>query len=218
MNKNEYLAAWLRTHNSPNWLVIRIFLVSIYYLSRLFLFFRVTPNGATIIGGIIGLTSIWFVYDEKWFIAAGLAALSSFLDGVDGAIAEMTNSKSKFGAILDSTIDRLVELVWITSLIWIGAQPSAVITCGLAIMVMEYTRAKANSLSLIGPGLITFAERPTRVIMFVMLNIGVAFVGTDTNAATIGVWVLSGLTAMASMQLFFRFTNQLRNDSSRQPN
>lgn len=218
MNRLEYQSAWIRSHNTPNWLIVKIFLTIIYGLSRIFMFFRVTPNAATVIGGLIGLASVWFVYSEIWLIAATLAALSSLLDGVDGAIAELTNRKSKFGAILDALIDRIVEIAWFVSLIWMGAQASAVVVCGLMIMVMEYTRAKANSLNIDGPGLITIAERPTRVIMFVMLNIGVSFVGTDTQSPTIGVWVLTSLTAIASMQLFFRFTNKLRNNSSGQTN
>jgi CDP-diacylglycerol--glycerol-3-phosphate 3-phosphatidyltransferase len=42
-------------------------------------------------------------------VAALLATLASLADGLDGLIARLTGTKSRFGQILDSTIDRYVD-------------------------------------------------------------------------------------------------------------
>jgi phosphatidylglycerophosphate synthase len=204
----------LDTHGAPNIISIRIFLTLIYLLAKLLMIFRFTPNAVTILGGIVGLSAVWFVYNEIWIAAALVCMFSSFFDGVDGAIAEITNKKSKFGAVLDSTIDRLVEIGWFLSLIWVGAQPLSVIALIFAIMAMEYSRAKANALGVTGPGAITPAERPTRAIMFFMLNISFTIVETRDQVATIGILVLFGLTVGSIIHLFFRFANKLRNNAS----
>lgn len=215
MTKAQYLSAWQNSHSAPNIFVIRGFLTVVYFLARILISLRVTPNGATLLGGIVGSFAAVLVIGGNWLWAAAIAVISSLLDGVDGAIAEITNRKTKFGSVLDAVVDRIVELVWFTSLIAWGADITAVVILGLTILLMEYLRAKANSLGLAGAGLITIAERPTRVIMFAMLSIGVASIGTDNQALTIGSWTLIGITWLALVQLFLRFSNQLRHNSSR---
>ena len=215
MKKQEYLEAWRSSHGAPNNLFINLFLSVVYKIANALIFIRITPNRATVLGGVIGISAVWFVQIELWLVAALIAILSSLFDGIDGAIAEITGNKSKFGSILDAVTDRVVELSWFGSFIFAGADINAVVFLGLSILVMEYTRAKANSIGLTGPGVITIAERPTRVIMFVMLNVGVWIVGTDNSVLTTGVWLLALATIFGFIQLFRSFTNQLRNNSSR---
>jgi CDP-diacylglycerol--glycerol-3-phosphate 3-phosphatidyltransferase len=215
MTKAQYLAAWRKSHSAPDNFVIRGFLTVVYFFARILISLRITPNGATFLGGMVGSLAAALVISGNWLWAAAIAAMSSLLDGVDGAIAEMTDRKTKFGSVLDAVVDRIVELVWFTSLIAWGADITAAVVLGLTILLMEYLRAKANSLGLSGAGLITIAERPTRVIMFAMLCIGVASIGTENQALSIGIWTLAGITWIAIVQLFLRFSNQLRHNSSR---
>ncbi len=195
--------------------MVRLFLSLVYFSARASISIRISPNLATIIGGLIGGAAALLAISEQWLWAAAIAAFSSLLDGVDGAIAEITNRKSKFGAVLDAVVDRFVELSWFTALALVGADLAAVVSLGLAILIMEYTRSKANSLGITGAGMITIAERPTRVIMFVMLCVGVFMIGTENSALTIGSWTLTAVTLIATVQLFSRFANQLRNNTSR---
>ncbi len=215
MTKAQYLAAWRNSHSAPDIFVIRGFLTVVYFFARILISLRFTPNSATLFGGIVGGIAAVLVINGNWLWASAIAVMSSLLDGVDGAIAEITDRKTKFGSVFDAVVDRIVELIWFTSLIVWGADITAVMVLGLAILLMEYLRAKANSLGLSGAGLITIAERPTRVIMFAMLCIGVDSIGTANQALTIGSWTLAGLTWLAMVQLFLRFSNQLRHNSSR---
>lgn len=215
MNKNQYLIAWHASHNAPKTKVIAIFLTMVFFVSTLFIKLRFKPNHITVLGGLVGLAAAALFAAELWLFAALVAVFSSLLDGVDGAVAEITSQKSKFGAVLDVTVDRIVEVSLILVLAAGGASFESVTSAALMILILEYMRAKANSLGIAGPGKITIAERPTRVIMFAMLSIGVWVIGANNSLLTIGAWTLTLVTAIAVIQLFFCFTNQLRHNSGR---
>ena len=86
-----------------------------------FIKLKLKPNHITILGGLVGLTAAALFAAEFWLVAAFVAVLSSLLDGVDGAVAEITGQKSKFGALLDVTIYRIVEISLILVLAAAGA-------------------------------------------------------------------------------------------------
>lgn len=63
------------------------------------------PNLVTLLGLCAGLTSIRYVLDGRYEIAAGLIILAAILDGMDGLVARRLNASSHFGAELDSLSD-----------------------------------------------------------------------------------------------------------------
>lgn len=63
------------------------------------------PNLVTLLGLCAGLTSIRYVLNERYEVAAGLIILAALLDGMDGLIARKLNAASHFGAELDSLSD-----------------------------------------------------------------------------------------------------------------
>jgi CDP-diacylglycerol---serine O-phosphatidyltransferase len=63
------------------------------------------PNLVTLVGLCAGLTSIRYVLDGRYEIAAALIILAALLDGVDGLVARRLNASSHFGAELDSLSD-----------------------------------------------------------------------------------------------------------------
>jgi len=79
---------------------------------------HITPNQATglmlvcafiaSLGLIVNLDLLWF---GIWIFITGL------MDGVDGAIARLTNHSTKFGGVLDSVMDRVSEIVIFSSVI-----------------------------------------------------------------------------------------------------
>lgn len=68
-------------------------------LSRLF------PNIVTLLGLCAGLSAIRFALNERWELAVTFIVIAAFIDGVDGRLARLLNSTSKFGAELDSLSD-----------------------------------------------------------------------------------------------------------------
>ncbi len=68
-------------------------------------FQKFIPNLLTLTALCAGLTAVRFALEGRWEIAVVLIFVSIVLDGMDGRIARMLGSTSKFGADLDSFAD-----------------------------------------------------------------------------------------------------------------
>jgi CDP-diacylglycerol--glycerol-3-phosphate 3-phosphatidyltransferase len=101
------------------------------------------------------------------FVAAGLVLLSAIADSADGAIAIVTGRTSRIGSFYDSVADRASEAFWLLALWLIGVPGILVAVCGGLAWLHEYARARAATLGLPGVGVVTVAERPTRVVLVV---------------------------------------------------
>jgi len=66
---------------------------------------KLIPNMVTLLGLVIGVSSIRFALDSKWEIAVYCIFIAAILDGIDGRIARMLDATSPFGAELDSLCD-----------------------------------------------------------------------------------------------------------------
>jgi len=65
----------------------------------------VLPSLVTLIALCAGLTSIRLAIEGRFDLAIGLIAIAAALDGIDGRIARLLKSTSRFGAELDSIAD-----------------------------------------------------------------------------------------------------------------
>jgi phosphatidylglycerophosphate synthase len=73
----------------------------------------ITPNQVTICNTMVGLTSAWmFASTSYWMRLLGslLFLFSIMVDGVDGELARLTMSETKFGGMLDVTTDNIVHV------------------------------------------------------------------------------------------------------------
>lgn len=66
---------------------------------------KLIPSLITLIGLIIGVSSIRFGLDNKWEIAVYCILTAAVIDGIDGGVARILNATSPFGAELDSLCD-----------------------------------------------------------------------------------------------------------------
>lgn len=140
----------------------------------------VTPNQITIFGvAVQGVVSYLIVVDR--LLVAGLVLIAAaLLDTVDGAVAKAHGLTSRFGALLDSTMDRLSDALVFLPIAWLYlADPTperaeeqwvaalALVTLVLSFLV-SYTKARAEGLGFdCNVGLIERAER--LIIMMVAL-------------------------------------------------
>jgi CDP-diacylglycerol---glycerol-3-phosphate 3-phosphatidyltransferase len=69
----------------------------------------VTPNMMTWFGFILILVATALAATGYPFAAGWVVLLSGFFDIIDGALARRTNQVTRFGGVLDSTLDRLSE-------------------------------------------------------------------------------------------------------------
>jgi CDP-diacylglycerol--glycerol-3-phosphate 3-phosphatidyltransferase len=94
----------------PDWLD-KIFLNTVTPLIGLFSFAKINPNWLTFLGFLQNVVASVFIVCEK-FLAAGLfIVVAGIFDFIDGKVAAKTGKTTKFGAILDSVLDRYSDIV-----------------------------------------------------------------------------------------------------------
>src|SRR5438132_8126025 len=69
----------------------------------------VNPDAITILGLVIVLIAAWLAARGDFFAAGIVLIVGMPLDALDGAIARAMNRKNRFGALLDSSLDRYAD-------------------------------------------------------------------------------------------------------------
>ena len=72
---------------------------------------RLKPNTVTWLGLAINVVAAGAIATNHLITAGVLVLLSGLFDLIDGALARFTNQATSFGALLDSTFDRMSEAV-----------------------------------------------------------------------------------------------------------
>ncbi len=75
------------------------------------------PNLVTMIGLLISVAGAYFIAVGEWWIGGLVVLFAGIFDLFDGALARATGSVSRFGALLDSTVDRVSEAVVLLGLL-----------------------------------------------------------------------------------------------------
>jgi CDP-diacylglycerol--glycerol-3-phosphate 3-phosphatidyltransferase len=106
------------------------------------------------------------------FAAGFVVLVAGLFDIMDGALARSTNRATRFGAVLDSTLDRVAEAALFIGILAMYAAEqsvSGVLVTGVAwlgSLLVSYIRARAEGLGLeCQVGIFT---RPERVIILVL--------------------------------------------------
>jgi CDP-diacylglycerol--glycerol-3-phosphate 3-phosphatidyltransferase len=134
-----------------------------YFLARPLARRGVSPNLLTVLSFLCGVGSGACYAVDSYAWGWILLVSSGMIDTVDGRVAEMSGRKSRFGAMLDSTLDRYAEFAIFGGLIWHfrGGWIAGLAALALAGSIMvSYTRARAEGLGVeCRAGL---AQRPER--------------------------------------------------------
>jgi phosphatidylglycerophosphate synthase len=70
-----------------------------------------TPNGLTTISLLLGLSTSYFAYNNKYIIASATWLLSYYFDCADGKMARKFKMTSKFGDLYDHSSDILKHFI-----------------------------------------------------------------------------------------------------------
>lgn len=157
-----------------------------------------TPDVLTWIGFFITFGAAVLVVFEQ-FIAAGLVYLGAALfDMLDGALARETGKSTKFGAVLDSSLDRMSEGVVLLGLLVMfarGGEPWEAMLAGMTMLfsfMVSYIRARIEALGIECKA--GFFTRPERVGL---LTIALLF-GWNHYALVVLVAVLCFLSLLSA--------------------
>jgi len=162
----------------------------------------VTPNSLTYGALVLALGSGVAAALEQLVLAAALLLLSGVFDLLDGVVARAGHLSSRFGALLDSTVDRLADALPLLGLVVAYAQrPFASAVLVVAIITgfgVSYVRARAEGLGVSLPPL--FMRRAERLVMLLAaLVVGgieiTGFPGQVAMLSIVGVMALLSLVA-----------------------
>ena len=137
----------------------------------------ITPNALTVFSLLITLVAGALIAADHLLIAGLVVMFASVFDILDGALACATNRVTKFGAALDSTLDRMAEGVIFVGLMWFFSDkgsPAGVVLAGIAMMAsfaVSYVRARAEGLGLeCEVGILTRSERIILLVLGLLLS------------------------------------------------
>ncbi|CAB5240863.1 unannotated protein [freshwater metagenome] len=163
-------------------------------MARTLLRVGLTPDGITILGALgVVLSSLAFFPRGDFFLASFLVTLFALSDLFDGTMARISQSgSSRWGAFLDSTIDRISDSVILVGVcIYLLNSNDRLAVVALITLVtgilIPYIRAKAEAFNIVCSG--GAAERTERLAITLsataLHGLGVSF------ALAVGLWLLA---------------------------
>jgi CDP-diacylglycerol---glycerol-3-phosphate 3-phosphatidyltransferase len=172
------------------------------------------PNHVTIVGLLFFIAAGIICAIKSWHYALLLVVAGSLFDGLDGVLARESGKTSRFGAILDSSCDRLTEMALLGGLLVYYQQSTdfnkfAPLLCYGVLctsVMVSYVKARCE-----GEGIACsrgILQRPERLVL---LSIGL-LIGPKVMMWILAIMLLLGIITI--FQRFFEAASTCRNSSS----
>jgi CDP-diacylglycerol--glycerol-3-phosphate 3-phosphatidyltransferase len=163
----------------------------------------ITANIISTLGGLGStIAALYFFSKGEFFVGVLVVAFFVLFDLFDGAVARASQSgESKWGALLDSTLDRISDAaIFIGGLLFFLKTSDSLtvifLIAATASFLVSYVKARAESLSLKCDGGI--AERSERLVI-VLVAYGLHGLGLN-YAMAIGIWLVAILSIVTVLQ------------------
>lgn len=166
----------------------------------------VTPNAVTIAGFLFNVVTAAVIASGHLTTGSILLFLSAGFDMLDGALARVSSQQSRFGAFLDSVLDRYSEATVLGALVYVFTirhnTPVVILVYAVAIgsVLISYARARAEGLGL--DAKVGIAPRPERIII---LGIGLLI---NLQTAVVALVILAILTHVTAIQRLYHVWRQ----------
>lgn len=153
-----------------------------------------SPNVLTLLGLLVNIGVAYVIASGHLFWGGLLVLFSAGFDLLDGALARGTNRVSRFGALLDSSLDRYSEaLILGALLILYMGRPVETILIFVTLVgsfMVSYVRARAEGLDI--ECKVGFTGRAERVIILAL--------GLLLGQVLIMLWILAVVTNVTALQ------------------
>lgn len=135
----------------------------------------VHPNILTTIGVMINVGCCVLFATGEFFWAGIVLIIANVFDMLDGNVARLTGNVTKFGSFLDSTLDRLSDMVVILGIMIFYAGNNTqksllnVTLAGIAMVgsvLVSYAAAKSEGLGV--KSNVGFLQRPERIVLLII--------------------------------------------------
>lgn len=166
------------------------------FLARLLGRTGITPNTLTVVGLVLNLVVAGVLATGNLALGGLLLLAAGVFDMLDGALAKATNQTTRFGAFLDSTLDRYSEIAVFFGLL-LHAQATGLLletaliyAAAAGSLLVSYARARAEALGFdCEVGLLA---RPERILVLAA--------GLVLGYPAIALWVLAVMTNVTAVQ------------------
>jgi len=169
-------------------------------LARLFLKLGISPDVVTIVGTFgVCLGALVFYPRHEFFWGTIVVSVFALSDTLDGVMARLSGRSTRWGAYLDSTLDRVADSAIFGGLVlWYSGDGNTPYLAALALAclilgsVVSYAKARAEGLGMTAN--VGIAERAERLVV-VLAATGLVGLGVPEVLLT----VVLGLLALASL-------------------
>ena len=165
-------------------------------IAGFFLKIGLKPNHITALGFILAAVSGWLIAIGRIQIAGLVLLVGAPLDVIDGSMARKLGETSRYGALLDSVVDRYSELIVLGELLLyfmdIGSITGMllVFVSAAGSVMVSYVKARAEALNFNAKvGILTRVER--MIVMVICLLIGMPI---------IALWIIAILANFTAVQ------------------
>ena len=165
----------------------------------------IKPDWVTIVGtlGVSG-AALWFYPRGEFMVGTFVIAAFAFSDLLDGYMARKSGQSSKWGAFLDSTLDRVADgAIFGGIALWYSGEGDSQTYTALAILcllmgaVTSYTRARAEGLGMTAKGGI--AERADRLVAILTMT-GFSGIFGEPLLLEVTLWALAVASTITVIQ------------------
>ncbi len=176
----------------------------------------ISPNTVTVLG-TVGVVAGSVLLVTRGELGWGLVVITVAVltDLLDGAMARMKNDTSRFGALLDSTMDRLADGAILGSLaFWLAVTEDYTTMVGVGVALIagqtvSYVKARAEGLGFACD--VGIAERAERLVI---LGVGgLLYVFSVPYGLPVAVWVLAAVSVFTVFQRLLHVRSQTNGTS-----
>jgi len=193
-------------------------------VARALLRMGISPNAVTLAGTAGAVASaIFFGVRGQFVVGSFIVTVFALADMVDGAMARALAAQgappTKFGAVLDSTTDRMVDAAIFGTVVYYMAREgdtATVVAAMLALVggqIVSYVKARAEGLGMTCD--VGLVERPERLIL-VGLGAVVSGFGADWGLPA-ALWLLAALSAVTIAQRLVHVHRQAASIATQEP-
>jgi len=185
-------------------------------------FAHVSPDVLTITGLVLnGVACALFAFaggkdyarSDLLRLGGVVALVASVFDMLDGRVARLRGRETKFGAYLDSTMDRYSDMVLYMGLMILYARldrtPLMVLVWVAAFGSFMTSYARARAESLIPRCTVGVLERPERIVLLVA--------GAVANRMVAVLWIIAALSNLTAVQRVVYTYVELKSGWRREP-
>ena len=174
-------------------------------IAKVLLRLGVSPDAVTVVGTVgLSAAALWFFPRGQFLTGVLVICLFVFSDLVDGHMARLSGRVSPFGAVLDSTLDRVGDAAVFAGLALYFAGPGdsqlylvLSLICLVSGSVTSYARARAEALGY--EAKVGIAERADRLVAILVMT-GLAGLFDFIFLTQITLWALAVASTVTVIQ------------------